>query len=219
MDTCVVIEREKMRRFGSIAHFLAACLITVLTLQDVSGLEAEVRDISAEKYYEALHQAFKRAESSIYVAMFEIRIYSDRLSGPQYILLKDLIDAHKRGVKVRVYLDRSEDHDDATGLVSVHDVNGVAYDFLRKAGVDVRYAAPTRRLHAKLVVIDERIVVDGSTNWSYSALTKNAESATMITSQQYALQKLQWMAKLRESNADDRSDRDRSREVSKGKGP
>lgn len=37
-----------------------------------------------------------------------------------------------------------------------------------------------RRLHDKLIIVDERYVVDGSTNWSISALRDNYESATLI---------------------------------------
>jgi phosphatidylserine/phosphatidylglycerophosphate/cardiolipin synthase-like enzyme len=189
-----------MRRIGSIPLSFAGCLLAVFLSQSAPCIEADVRDISSERYYDALHQTLKRAESSINVAMFEIRIYKDKLSGPQYNLLQDLIEARKRGVKVKVWLDRSDDRDDETGAKVTHEMNSVAYDLLKKAGVDVRYVAPSRRLHAKLIVVDERIVVDGSTNWSFSALLKNAESATMIVSQQYALQKIQWMARLHEAD-------------------
>ena len=63
--------------------------------------------------------------------------------------------------------------------------------------MDVRYIVPSQRLHAKLIVVDERTVVDGSANWSYSALAENAESSTMIISQQYAVLKLQWIWALK----------------------
>lgn len=163
----------------------------------LAGVEAEVRDISSGKYFDAVHLSFQNAENSIYVAMFEIRIYPDRKSGPHYRLLQDLVAAHKRGVKVKVYLDRSESIDPDTGQTTVHDSNAVAYGILLDAGVDVRYVVATRRLHAKLVVIDERIVVESSTNWSFSALTENAESGSMIISQQYAVLKLQWIWSLK----------------------
>jgi len=135
-----------------------------------------------------------------------MRVYADRKSGPQFDLIRDLIEAHKRGVKVKVYLDRSESQDQTTGKVEIHDGNAVAYDLLQRAGVDVRYVVPTQRLHAKLLVIDERTVVDGSANWSFSALTENAESSTMVISQQYAIIKLQWMWKLKLQKKSDASD-------------
>ena len=39
-----------------------------------------------------------------------------------------------------------------------------------------------RRLHDKLIIVDGRYVVEGSTNWSVSALKSNFESATLIDS-------------------------------------
>lgn len=165
--------------------------------QALGGVDAEVRDISGNKYYDAVHLAFRNAETSIYVAMYEMRVYHDKKSGPHYRLMQDLINAHRRGVKVKVYLDQSVSTDQTTGEAVTHEGNAVAFEMLEAAGIDVRYVVPSLRLHAKLLVIDERTVVDGSANWSFSALTDNAESSTMIISQQYAVQKLQWIWKLK----------------------
>jgi len=188
-------------------HLLCvSALLVQFCLPAYAGVEAEVRDISGKKYFDAVHLSFRNAEDSIYVAMYDMRVYADRKSGPQFDLIRDLIEAHKRGVKVKVYLDRSESQDQTTGKVEIHDGNAVAYDLLQRAGVDVRYVVPTQRLHAKLLVIDERTVVDGSANWSFSALTENAESSTMVISQQYAIIKLQWMWKLKLQKKSDASD-------------
>lgn len=189
----------------TILRFGAACVALFLCLQAFGGVEAEVRDVSGNKYFDAVHLSFQNAESSIYVAMFEMRVYPDRKSGPHYRLIQDLVNARKRGVKVKVYLDRSESTDQSTGEIVVHDANAVAYELLRAGGVDVRYVIPTQRLHAKLIVIDERTVVDGSANWSFSALAENAESGTMIISQEYAVLKLQWMWALKLQNDSDKA--------------
>ena len=186
-----------MLKFRGILFAVTACFVQFQCIEAFAGVEAEVRDISGGKYFDAVHLAFQNAENSIYVAMYDIRVYPDRKSGPHYRLLLDLVAAHKRGVKVKVYLDRSESTDQHTGEAIVHDGNAVAYGILRDAGVDVRYVVATQRLHAKLIVIDERTVVESSANWSFSALTENAESGTMIISQQYAMIKLQWIWALK----------------------
>ncbi|MEI6217840.1 MAG: phospholipase D-like domain-containing protein [bacterium] len=193
-------------RMVRVLLFCFAALLVQFCLPASAGVEAEVRDISGKKYFDAVHLAFRNAEDSIYVAMYDMRIYADRKSGPQFDLVMDLIAAHKRGVKVKVYLDRSESQDQTTGKVEIHDGNALAHDLLQRAGVDVRYVVPTQRLHAKLLVIDERTVVDGSANWSFSALTENAESSTMVISQQYAIIKLQWMWKLKLQKKPDSAD-------------
>jgi len=181
----------------TVSIIAALVLAQFLCLQAFCGVEAEVRDISGNKYFEAVHLAFQNAETSIYVAMYEMHINPDRKSGPHYRLIQDLINALKRGVKVKVYLDRSESTDQDTREIVIHDGSAIAYAMLRDAGVDVRYVVPSQRLHAKLIVVDERTVVDGSANWSYSALTDNAESTSMIISQQYAVLKLQWIWSLK----------------------
>lgn len=51
----------------------------------------------------------------------------------------------------------------------------------------VFHLLPSRlRLHDKLVIVDSRFVVEGSTNWSISALKSNRESATLIDSPELA---------------------------------
>lgn len=47
-----------------------------------------------------------------------------------------------------------------------------------------------RRLHDKLLIVDERWVLEGSTNWSVEALKTNWESNTLIDSPPLAKQKL-----------------------------
>jgi len=46
------------------------------------------------------------------------------------------------------------------------------------------------RLHDKLVIVDNRFVVEGSTNWSIAALKSNRESAALIDSPELARIKL-----------------------------
>jgi len=65
--------------------------------------------------------------------------------------------------------------------------NDEVYAYLRKAGLsDVYFADPGRRVHDKLLVIDGEWVLEGSHNWSHSALRLNRESSVLIRSQAYA---------------------------------
>jgi len=69
-------------------------------------------------------------------------------------------------------------------------VEGPWFDRLRKAGVTIKLISPVRRLHDKLVIVDRRFVVEGSTNWSVAAIADNLESATIIDSPDLAESKL-----------------------------
>ena len=56
---------------------------------------------------------------------------------------------------------------------------------------------PSRyHLHHKLVVIDEKVVVIGSHNWSYSAMRHNIESSSIIRSREHARAKLESIARI-----------------------
>jgi hypothetical protein len=61
---------------------------------------------------------------------------------------------------------------------------------LQEAGVTIYLIPPRVRLHDKLIIVDGRYVVEGSTNWSISALRENFESATLIDSPELARQKM-----------------------------
>lgn len=151
---------------------------------------AEVIDISDNKYFDAVHSNLAKAEESIYVSIFGITVTEhDRLSLP-YLLLQDLIGAHKRGVKVVVRLNRSYDYIDRTEAGKQNSMNDVAYLILSQAGIDCRFLEPTIMLHDKLIVIDREIVIEGSTNWSTAALRLNRESASLIKSKEYAKEKI-----------------------------
>lgn len=151
---------------------------------------AEVIDISDNKYFDAVHSNLAKAEESIYVSLFGITATGhDKLSLP-YLLLQDLIAAHKRGVKVVVRLNRSYDYIDRTEAGKQSSMNDAAYLILSQAGIDCRFLEPTIMLHDKLIVIDGEIVIEGSTNWSTAALRLNRESASLIKSKEYAKEKI-----------------------------
>ena len=85
------------------------------------------------------------------------------LTDPEVILR--LQTAHRRGVEVRVILDRAQV------------VNLPAFTALRRSGAGVRWATPVgagAKLHAKAVLADGRLVL-GSANWSRHGLEINHE--------------------------------------------
>ena len=61
---------------------------------------------------------------------------------------------------------------------------------LIKKGAKIYKFTPHVRLHDKLIVVDSRYVVDGSMNWSVSAIKSNRESASLIDSPELAKVKL-----------------------------
>lgn len=145
-----------------------------------------VEDISGSRYFDAVHAALRAATQSVFIAMFEMRLDPARKNSPQYRLVGDLADAAGRRVDVDAWLDRSELGDTDDGTPGIHDTSDHAAGILRRAGAKVEMVGPPGRLHAKVIVIDGGIVIEGSANWTYSALRRNVESATLIRSASYA---------------------------------
>lgn len=133
------------------------------------------------EYYRETRRALKEANDSILVVMYLFKKYGELSSHPVNVLIKDLIQAKARGVKVKVILDESRRFTE-TGEI----INQLAYEVLKKEGIDVSYDSPEQITHTKLVVVDEYITILGSHNWSAMAIKANNESSVLIKSHKVA---------------------------------
>jgi cardiolipin synthase len=106
-----------------------------------------------------------------------------------------LIAARKRGVKVAVILEQGESTDRTSQR------NVLTGKMLAKEGVEVTFDPPTLTTHTKLLVIDSETVILGSTNWTYSALTKNHEVSVLIRSPEMAKALADYFAKVKASGS------------------
>ena len=84
-------------------------------------------------------------------------------------IAKALVDAKKRGVDVRVILDKSQRTERYTGAT-----------FLANEGVPVFIDADHRIAHNKVMVIDAQTVITGSFNFTKAAERGNAENVLLI---------------------------------------
>jgi phosphatidylserine/phosphatidylglycerophosphate/cardiolipin synthase-like enzyme len=90
-------------------------------------------------------------------------------------LAKALLDAHKRGVQVRVILDKSQRNEKYSSA-----------DFLANQGVPTMIDANHAIAHNKVIVIDGEVVITGSFNFTKAAQEKNAENLLIIRVQALA---------------------------------
>jgi len=100
-------------------------------------------------------------------------------------LTDELILAHRRGVEVTVLIDMH------SGLGA--SANTVAA--LKKAGIRVLFSQGVQLLHHKFVLIDERILLAGSANWTKAAFTKNSDCLVALhnlTQEQKAFMTYLW---------------------------
>jgi len=128
-------------------------------------------------------ELFAGAESTIDIAQMYMLYYEPASPGRALDVLYDgLIAAARRGVRVRILLDS------ATAESNPGPAYGRIADFLgRVAGIEVRFCDlrpysdyPDCIMHAKYLIIDRRLVVAGSHNWSFSAFTDNLELSLVV---------------------------------------
>ncbi len=84
-------------------------------------------------------------------------------------IAKAIVDAHKRGVKVEVILDKSVLKDGYTEA-----------DFILHAGIPVKVDSLHAIAHNKIIVIDRGVVITGSFNFTKQAENSNAENLLVI---------------------------------------
>lgn len=128
---------------------------------------ARIIPVNDREYYgKALHE-IKGAQSSIHMALFEIKYYENYQSSGMNDIVDELISARQRGVEVLIIVDQYSRENNAMQR-------------LLDNGVEIRYDSNETTLHAKLIIIDGMTVILGSTNLSYYGLEMNNEANVMI---------------------------------------
>jgi phosphatidylserine/phosphatidylglycerophosphate/cardiolipin synthase-like enzyme len=92
-------------------------------------------------------------------------------------IAKALLDAHRRGVAVRVVVDQSQ-----------RTARGSVAGYVAKQGVPVWVDAQHAIAHSKCMTIDGAVVLTGSFNFTGAAETSNAENLLTIASPAVAAQ-------------------------------
>jgi len=177
----------KRRRFHLFSVLiLAIFLITQAAYSADDFVSSRVKDISDRSYEEAVIGLLDNAQKSIDISMYSISLGTNT-NNPVKLLLNDLLEARERGVEVTLYLN-TRFKDSKKGGNSF--AESIIFKKMEKAGVLIHFIPSNRRLHDKLIVVDSRYVVEGSANWSISALKNNFESSTLIDSSDLAEVKL-----------------------------
>lgn len=87
--------------------------------------------------------------------------------------MEELLKAHKRGVDVRIVVDEYSRENNA-------------FEYLKSNGVKIKYDGNKTSTHAKLIIVDGKIIVLGSTNLSYYGLEQNNEVDLMVIDEKAA---------------------------------
>jgi len=135
----------------------------------------EVIPVVNDEYADVLLKEINNAKKSIHIVMYSSKFYETNNSVRQ---IEDaLITAKKRGVDVKIILDQSKWSGQIT---SVSKNNEVVKEYLEQNGIKVKFDSMKKTTHVKMIIIDKKIVLIGSTNWTYSALERNNEANVLI---------------------------------------
>ena len=140
-------------------------------------------------YFTALQEGIDRARAEIFLSAYLFRTIEDAKGYPETVL-KRLLAAVRRGVRVEVVLERSRDAGDLDRN------NAETAKRLTQGGIRVCMDLPDRVTHTKLVVIDRRYLLIGSHNLTQSALKFNHEASVRIDSAPLAEEALVYMNSL-----------------------
>tara|TARA_R110001592_G_scaffold341474_2_gene630581 strand:+ start:15757 stop:16116 length:360 start_codon:yes stop_codon:yes gene_type:complete len=80
-----------------------------------------------------------------------------------------ILSAHKKGINVRVISDNDKANDKGSDVY-----------YLAEKGVDVKLDTSPNHMHHKFAIFDQKVLVNGSFNWTRSASTVNEENITVL---------------------------------------
>lgn len=174
----------------SISLLIISFLFMALPSFAAQTAPAKLQDISDRKYFIAALDAINNAKESVVVAMYYIAYDPLNKGSKPNQLVQALIDAHKRGCKVKIFLDGTGDVEDVADDVADIELlkktkNVKAHRALKEAGIEA-IASYNRTINSKIVIIDKEIVLIGSANWSEGGLNENWESNFLTISKDLA---------------------------------
>lgn len=103
------------------------------------------------------------------VAAAKSTIFVQAYSFTSAPIAKALIDSHRRGVDVRVILDKGQRSDKYSSA-----------DFFAHAGIPTMIDARHAIAHNKVMIVDGKVVITGSFNFTEAAEQRNAENLLVI---------------------------------------
>lgn len=133
--------------------------------------------VPARSYYQVARREIAGARKSVTVCLYLFSLRSTASDREVFRLAQSLVDARKAGARVEVFLDQGAgDPEEGRGF------NGPACAFFLGQGIPVFQDDASTVVHAKAIVIDEKTVLLGSTNWTDAALNKNLEANVLVRS-------------------------------------
>jgi phosphatidylserine/phosphatidylglycerophosphate/cardiolipin synthase-like enzyme len=152
--------------------------------QVVNTSPVYINGTRVETYFSPKSSTYKNAIRSIIINA------KDTIDIPIFflthkILLRDLIKAKKRGVKIRIIIDATA----ANNKYSIHQK-------LRDNKIAVKVENFGGKMHVKSAIVDNKIIIAGSMNFTAAGEDKNDENTLIIHSEKLAIEYTDYFNKL-----------------------
>jgi len=159
-----------------IAGFFSGSFFASVSGDKPAGLaENQAISLTDRDYFPTVHHLFNSSNVSIHMVMFSMNYYPDYPDSLANYLIEDLMEASERGIDVKIITDQ-------------FDTEKPVLSMLSETGINIKYDSKDTTTHGKLIIIDSKIVIVGSTNWSYYSIEKNHEANLIINSEEIAKQ-------------------------------
>ncbi|XP_007939632.1 mitochondrial cardiolipin hydrolase [Orycteropus afer afer] len=116
--------------------------------------------------------ALSRLLRALLAARVSLELCLFAFSSPQLGRAVQLL--HQRGVRVRVVTD-----------CDYMALNGSQIGLLRKAGIQVRHDQDLGYMHHKFAIVDKKVLITGSLNWTTQAIQNNRENVLIMEDEEY----------------------------------
>ena len=149
-----------LKRNAKLSVLAFLVLILSITISISTLAKTEIYFSLSDNPQKEIIKNINQAEAFINIAMY---IFTDKE------IALPLIKARERGVKVRVYLDKEQ-----------VDYKYSQSRFLVQKGIKTRVSTNNYIMHHKFAIIDNRLLLTGSYNWTFSANNRNDENLMVI---------------------------------------
>lgn len=119
--------------------------------------------IIGAEYPKKVIPLIESAKKNIDIVVYDWRWYMDQNMHPTQQFNIALVNAKNRGVQIRAVLNKR-----------------LIVDLLNKVGIKAKVLKDRRTVHTKLLIIDDKILVIGSHNFTRNAFTSNIETSVIV---------------------------------------
>lgn len=127
-----------------------------------------------EKFLWATEALIRAAKKEVYVVAYLMMTPGEKRAGKEVKLYKELMEAQLRGVDCKVLLNYTHPPN------KIVKQNILAGRWMGLHGIECRFVARNRTVHAKMIIIDGVTLVVGSHNWSQRAVERNVEASVEL---------------------------------------